>query len=122
MVELDILDTDGNIISYLLFGAMYAGNNSKKTIQIRCENALNNVTVAPVALSDSLIPESMQGTSLNSDNYFTLSLNNSTFSDTLSISSISANTTTEIYVLCTIPANIDGGSFMCGIEVEGQTL
>lgn len=121
MVQIGIMDDLGNIISYLLFGAMYASNSAKKTIQIECENDLNSITINPVALDPSLIPDSMKATSVDAYQYITLSLDDITYYDTLSISSLSANTNLEIYVLCTIPGNINGGSFMCGITAEGQT-
>jgi hypothetical protein len=121
MVELNIMDDLGNTISYLLFRAMYADNSGKRTIQIGCINDLEEVTITPVAIDPSKIPDSMKATSEDCYEYITLSLDDSTFTDTLSISSLSANTNQEIYVECTIPGNINGGSFMCGIRAEGQT-
>lgn len=121
MVNLNIMDENGNIISFLLFQAMYTTNSAKKTIQINCENDLNNITITPVALDPSVIPDSMKITSVDAYHYITLSLDDTIYTGSLSISSLNANTVKTVYVECIIPPNTDGGSFMCGITAEGQT-
>ncbi|MCE7700155.1 MAG: hypothetical protein K8E24_015445, partial [Methanobacterium paludis] len=114
-----IEDANGNNINKLFFESMYPQSVATKHIKISTNMFIaRNVNITLGNLATNLIPASMRTTSVDSYKYMQLSLDNVTFSDSITISSIPINTVQDLYVKCTVPSNVVGGNFMADLEIQ----
>jgi PKD repeat protein len=117
--KFNIMDANGNPISYLLFSSMYTNTVSiDQMIQIGSNlYDMSNITVQAVDLDPSLIPPTMQKRSKGCYKDIQISTDEMEYPNVLNLAPIPHATKQSIYARCNIPSYAARGTFMTGLEV-----
>ena len=114
-----IEDVNGNTINNLFFETGYPGSANTKMVQLVIGSfGARNIKINCVDVNPNIIPSSMRNSSINSSSYMEISIDNINFYPILYINTIPPNSIQDLFIKCTVPQNVIGGTFMCGLNVE----
>lgn len=108
-------DSDGEVISDLLFETLFPNNiSSDKELQLVSEDyEISNITLTPYKLAEDLIPSSIVEASKNAKNYMELTAYQLIYSPTLTLQDDS-----PFFIRCSTPDYAMDGNFMAGLQAQ----